>query len=58
MYFLVIMFFCICLHPHFCWFTSSEFCVSSPMLGIIIVFVYIQCAVSVIGLVAVDSAHK
>jgi hypothetical protein len=42
----------------FCLFTSSELCVSSPMLGIIIVFVYIQCAVSVISLVAVESAHK
>jgi hypothetical protein len=39
-------------------FTSSELCVSLPMLGIIIIFVYIHCAVSVIGLVAVDSAHK
>jgi hypothetical protein len=28
------------------------------MLGIIIVFVYLHCAVSVIGLVAIDSAHE
>jgi hypothetical protein len=46
------------IYSFFCFFTSSELCVSSSMLGIIIVFVYIQCAVSVIGLVAVDSAHK
>jgi hypothetical protein len=39
-------------------FTSSELCLSSPMLGIIIVFVYLHCAVSVTGLVTVDSAHK
>jgi hypothetical protein len=32
--------------------------VSSPMSGIIIIFVYLPCAASVIGLVAVDSAHK
>jgi hypothetical protein len=32
--------------------------ISSSMLGIIIIFVYLYCAVSVIGLVAVDSAHK
>jgi hypothetical protein len=51
-----VSFLCISIHP-FCLFTS-ELCVSFPMLGIIIVFVYIHCAVSVIGLVAVDSAHK
>jgi hypothetical protein len=30
---------CISLHPYFCLFTSSELCVSSPMLGIIMIFV-------------------
>jgi hypothetical protein len=55
----VVYVFCVFpLHLYFCLFTSSELCVSSPMLGIIIVFVYLHCAVSVIGLVAVDSAHK
>jgi hypothetical protein len=50
--------FSVYLYSSFFLFTSSELCVSSPMLGIIIVFVYIQRAVSVICLVAVDSAHK
>jgi hypothetical protein len=49
-------FLCISIYP-FCLFTS-ELCVSCPMLSIIIVFVYVHCAVSVIGLVAVDSAQK
>jgi hypothetical protein len=44
------------LHQYFCLFTSSELCVSSPILGIIIrpIFVYLRYAVSVIGL----AAHK
>jgi hypothetical protein len=54
---LFILFLFILYYYYYVLFTSSELCVSSPMLGII-VFVYIQCAVSVIGLVAVDSAHK
>jgi hypothetical protein len=33
-------------------------CVSSPMLGSIIIFVYLHCAMSVIGHVTVDPAHK
>jgi hypothetical protein len=50
--------FFVCFSSSFSLFTSSELYVSSPILGIIIVFVYLHCAVSVIGLVAVDSEHK
>jgi hypothetical protein len=56
-WFLDFMFF-VYHYSSFSLFTSSELCVSSPMLGIIIVFVYLHCAVSVIGFVAVDSEHK
>jgi hypothetical protein len=35
-----------------------NYCVPSTTLGIIIIFVYLHFTMSVIGLVAVDSAHK
>jgi hypothetical protein len=55
--FCYVMFFCVFLFIRFVCLLLLNY-VSSPMLGIIIIFVNLQCAVSVIGLVAVDSAHK
>jgi hypothetical protein len=47
---------CISLHPYFCLSTSSELMCFFSHVAIIIILVYLHCAVSVIGLVAVDSA--
>jgi hypothetical protein len=51
------MFLCISPHPYFCLFTSSELmCFFSDVRNYN--YIYLHCAVSVIGLVAVESAHK